>query len=156
MFVYTGDRAAGNQYDVPPRYYVHGGLIFTPLSQDYLRTFGRELGSGASADLVYELFYRRHEKPETVRPEPIVLAGILAHPANANMAVRGRVLVDKVNGIRIERLEDLVRAFEETDKDQHLIEFAGRQGVECLDREAAIAANPEIFQTYGIPSDRRL
>ncbi|TAL05254.1 MAG: serine protease, partial [Verrucomicrobia bacterium] len=29
------DRAAGNQYDVAPRYFVFGGLVFTPLSFEY-------------------------------------------------------------------------------------------------------------------------
>ncbi|HLH53542.1 MAG TPA: trypsin-like peptidase domain-containing protein, partial [Verrucomicrobiae bacterium] len=38
---YEGDRAAGYQYDVLPKYLVYGGLVFTPLSLDYLRTLGR-------------------------------------------------------------------------------------------------------------------
>jgi S1-C subfamily serine protease len=154
--VYTADRAAGNQYDRPPRYFVHGGLIFTPLSQDYLRTFGRDLTDSAVADLVYELFYRRHELPETVRREPVVFAGALAHPVNANLNVQGRALIDKINGVRIESLEDVIRAFETGDQPQHLIEFSARQGFDCLDRAEAASANATILQTYGVPSDRRL
>ena len=156
IFVYTGDRAAGNQYDKPPRYFAHGGLVFTPLCQDYLRTLGRDLTDGAAADLVYELFYRRTESPETVRPEPVVLANVLAHPVNANLNVRGRALVDKINGIRIEKLDDVVRAFAAGKDEQHLIEFVGKQGFECLNREEAASANDLILKTYGVPSDRRL
>ena len=37
--VYTDDLAQGNQYDVLPRYYIYGGLVFTTLSLDYLKTF---------------------------------------------------------------------------------------------------------------------
>src|SRR4029434_5044084 len=40
LYVYAADRAAGYQYTALPRYYVHGGLVFTPLSVDYLRTLG--------------------------------------------------------------------------------------------------------------------
>jgi S1-C subfamily serine protease len=156
VFVYTADRAAGNQHDRPPRYFVHGGLVFTALSQDYLRSFGRDWGDSASGELVYELFYHRHEKPETVRPEPVVLAGVLAHPVNANLNVRGRALVDKVNGVRIEKLDDLIRALEGHRDAQHLIEFVGRQGAECLDREDAGQANAMILKTYGVTEDRRL
>lgn len=156
VFVYTADRASGNQYDRPPRYFVYGGIVFTPLSQDYLRTFGRDLSDSSVSELVYELFYRRNEKPETVRREPIVMAGLLAHPVNANFNVKGRALVDKINGSRIESLEDVIRAFETATNAQHLIEFASRQGFECIDRQEAGAANDSILKTYGVPKDRRL
>lgn len=156
VFVYTADRAAGNQHDRPPKYFVHAGLVFTPLSQDYVRTFGRDWGDSASAELVYELFYVRHEKPEAARPEPVVLSTLLAHPVNANFNVRGRALVDKINGIRIERMDDVIRAFESRAEGQHLIEFVGKQGFECLDREEALAANAMILKTYGVTNDRRL
>jgi len=154
--VYKGDRSAGNQHDQPPRYFVFGGLVFTPLSQDYLRSVGRELSDGAGSELVYELFYLRHERPEAVRTEPVVLAALLANPVNANFNVRGRALVDKINGIRIEKLEDVARAFEAGKDAQHVIEFAGKQGFECLDREQAAAANDMILKTYGVTNDRRL
>ncbi|MBX3734749.1 MAG: trypsin-like peptidase domain-containing protein [Verrucomicrobiae bacterium] len=154
--VYEGDRLAGNQYDSPPRYVVHGGLVFTPLSADYLRTLGRDQTDAGAAALIYELYYRRSEQPGQARPEPVVLAATLAHPVNANLSIRGRALVDTINGVRIERLEDVVQALESCASDQHVIEFSGRGGFECLDRDAAAAANPEILETYGIPSDRRL
>lgn len=156
VFVYAADRSAGNQYDKPPRYFVHGGLVFTSLSQDYLRTFGRDLGDGSTTELVYELFYRRQENPESVRSEPVVLAGLLTHPVNANFNVRSRALVDKINGKRIDKLEDVVAAFGEAKEGQDLVEFVGKQGFECLDRAEAAAANPVILKTYGVPSDRRL
>jgi S1-C subfamily serine protease len=154
--VYDGDRLAGNQYDVPPRYFLYGGLVFTPLSADYLRTLGRDRADAASSTLYYELYFRRGEQPDKVRPEPVVLATTLAHPVNANLRVRGRVLVDKINGVRIERLEDVTRALELRQAGQHVIEFAGSGGFECLDGDAAAAATSEILKTYGIPSDRRL
>ena len=135
---------------------MHGGLVFTPLCQDYIRTIGRDLADSSGAELVYELFYLRQEKPEAVRPEPVVMSGLLAHPVNANFNIRGRALVDKINGIRIEKLDDVIRAFEATKDGQDVIEFAGKQGFECLDREQAAAANDAILKTYGVSKDRRL
>ena len=154
--VYELDRMAGNQYDSPPRYLVHGGLVFTPLSADYLRTLGRESSDAATASLIYELYYRRSEEPSKARPEPVVLASTLAHPVNADLGVRSRAIVDKINGVKIDRLEDVVRALEKNTEGQHVIEFLGRGGFECLDREKAAAADAEILSTYGISSDRRL
>jgi S1-C subfamily serine protease len=156
MSVYDGDRALSNQYDVPPRYYVHAGMVFTPLTLDYLKTFGRDWRNQANAEIVYELYYRRHEKPETVRPEPVVLSSILAHPVNVNLQVRGRALVDRINGMRIERLEDVAQAMESASESHHVFEFLPSQALETLDREAAAAAHAAILETYGVARDRRL
>lgn len=156
VYVYDADRAVGNQYGTFPRYFVYAGLVFTPLSLDYLKTFGRNWADAVNAELVYELFYRRHESPETARPEPIVLAAVLADPVNANIVIRERVLVDKINGIRIEKLEDVIRAFETLQPDQHVIEVMPNHSIECIDRADAEQANARILQTYGVPKDRRL
>jgi S1-C subfamily serine protease len=157
IYTYTKDKAEGNQYDVLPRYFVYGGLVFVPLSRDYLRTLGSGWGDPANAPLMYELFYRKHESPESARTEPIVLASVLAHSVNANFGVRAHALIDKINGVRIEKLEDVVRAFDrDTGKKEHLIEFRPDHAIEGLDKAAAAQANSDILKTYGIAKDRRL
>jgi len=155
VHVYQADRAEGNQYTLP-RYYVYGGLVFTPLSRDYLRTLGANWNDGANSDLVYELYYRRQESPETVRSEPIVLSTILAHSVNANMAIHGRALVDKINGQRIEKLEDVIRAFEASTNAYDVIEFSSQHTLDCLDHAEVAKANAEILKNAGISKDRRL
>jgi len=156
MNIYNGDRSAGNQYDVQPRYFVYGGLVFTPLGLDYMRTLGQGWRDAANAELTYELYYRRNESPETMRPEPIVLASTLAHAVNANFKISNHALVDQINGIRIDRLEDVVRAFESGTNTHHVIEFAPNHAFETLNRAAAESAQAEILKTYGVPKDRRL
>ena len=150
------DKVVGNQYDVPPRYFVYAGLVFTPLSLDYLKTFGRSWSDTAGAELTYELFYRRQESPKTVRTEPVVLSIVLADEVNANFRIRGRVLVDKINGVRIDRLEDVIRAFDHPANGQHVLEFMPKNTFECLERAEADKANANILNTYGIQKDRRL
>ncbi len=152
----VADKVIGNQFDVPPRYFVYAGLVFTPLSLDYLKTFGRGWSDAAGAELTYELFYRRHEAPKTMRSEPIVLSMVLADEVNANFHVRGRALVDKINGVRIDRLEDVIRAFENPANGQHVVEFMPKNTFECLERAEADKANANILKTYGIQKDRRL
>lgn len=161
MEAYDGDRLAGRQYDVPPRYYIYGGLIFTPLSANYLDTLGQSgrdyLWEGL-AQLTYELHHRTAEDPKSARPEPVVLAGVLPHAVNADLGMRGRVLVNRINGVRIERLEDVKRALAENAGERHVIEFEGPEDgpIEALDRAAADAAQAEILRTYGIVSAQRL
>lgn len=157
LFVYDKDRAMGNQHDVLPRYFVYGGLVFTPLSLDYMRSTGRNWSETGAGDLTYELFYRRYESPETARTEPVVLAATLANPVNANFSTQRRALVDKVNGVRIDKLEDLIAAFDSAkDVGQHLIEFLPNDSIEAIDRVEADRANAEILKTYNIVRDRRL
>src|SRR6185436_19332240 len=69
--VYRDDAAGGYQYTAPPRYYVYGGLVFTPLSLDYMRNLGRNSQDASNNDLYYELYYRRYETPDSARREPV-------------------------------------------------------------------------------------
>lgn len=150
---YTGDRATGSQYEALPRYFVYGGLVFTPLSLDYLRSIGSKDAPGES---FYELYYRRHETPESARAEPIVLASILGDEVNANVAVRARALVDQINGVRIEKMEDVIRAFETNTNAYDTVVFVSHQGFDCLERAAVTKAKPRILEAYGLANDRRL
>jgi hypothetical protein len=153
---FTDDQAEGSQYDVKPRYFVFGGLVFTPLSRDYLRDSARDAGEGSGAELTYELFFRSREEPETVREEPVVLSSVLADAVNANFRVRARALVDTVNGIRIENMADVVRAFETSTNAFDVITFVRSHQFECLDHAESVRANAEILKTYGVPKDRHL
>jgi len=156
MSIYEADRLIGNQYDVLPRYFVYAGLVFTPLSQDYMKTFGRDWRDAANSEIVYELYYRRSESPKTARTEPVVLASTLAHPVNANVKIAARALVDRINGVRIDNLEDVVRAFGSATNTHHVMEFLPNNAFETLDRKEAEAAHAKILETYGVPKDRRL
>jgi S1-C subfamily serine protease len=150
------DRAAGFQYDVLPRYFVYGGLVFTPLSLDFLRTAGMDATDPSHGELIYELRMRPTDDPQNARPEPIVLAAVLPHEINANWSVRGRAMVDRINGIRIERLEDVVRAIEQNAGDFDVVEFVPHHALETLARAKLAEANTAILSNYDIPSDRRL
>ncbi len=156
MKIYEADRATGSQYDKLPRYFVYGGLVFTPLTMDYLKTLPGSPSESPNSELLYELFYRRYESPKTVRPEPIVMASVLADVVNANVAARGRGLVDTVNGIRIEKLEDVIRAVETTTNAYDRVQFLPLGNFECLDRAEVAKAKERILKTYNIVSDRRL
>ena len=155
MKVRKEEENTGNLYDIPPRYYVYAGLVFTPLTLDYVKTFGRNWRNVANLEMVYELYYRKNEKPESARKEPVVLAATLAHPVNADIRLASRAMIDKINGKRIESLEDLIEAFENNENKQHLIKF-GSGTIESLDTEKANQAHKAILETYSIPSDRRL
>lgn len=152
----SDDQPQGNQFDVRPRYYVFGGLVFTPLSLDYLRDMDRSRAGSSLSDLNYELFYRAREQPETAREEPVVLSSVLSDPVNANFTLRGQILVDRINGLRIEKLADVVRAFETSTNTYDVIELGKHGSFETLNHTNAVQAGAQILETYGVPRDRNL
>jgi S1-C subfamily serine protease len=148
--VYKDDDAQGNQYDTLPPYYIYGGLVFTPLSLDYLKTFGQEWSDSAGHDLIYELVYRHPEDPKNWRPQPVMLASILDHPVNANFTTRGGAMVDKINGMRINQLSDVPKAFAASTGQDAIIEFLPDHHFEVIRKDEAEKANPSILQTYSV------
>ena len=65
-------------------------------------------------------------------------------------------LVDRINGVRIDKLEDVVTAFGAATNTHHVVEFLPNHAFETLNRQQADATNAEILKTYGIPKDRHL
>ncbi len=154
--VYKDDDIQGNQYDTLPPYYIYGGLVFTTLSLDYLKTFGQNWTDSAGRELIYELAYRHIEDPEHWRPQAVVLASILDHAVNANFTTRGQTMVDKINGIRIEKLSDVPKAFAATKGADAIIEFLPDHHFEAIRKDEAESATPEILRTYNVPAQSRL
>jgi S1-C subfamily serine protease len=147
VHVYKDDDKQGNQYDVLPPYYIYGGLVFTPLSLDYLKTFGSDWSNSAGRDLIYELVYRHLEKPKEWRPQAVVLASILNAPVNANFSTRGQVMVDKINGHRIQSLADVPKAFADAKGGDSIIEFSPDHHFEVIRTDEAEKATPQFLQT---------
>jgi len=154
--IYPPHRRHANAYDVAPRYFVYGGLVFVPLERELLETFGDHwLAQGDK--LVLDAFYQQPLlEPELMRRERIVLLRKLDHPVNGRMAWHRYAVVERVNGRSIDGLEDLIDAVESNREEFQVFELAHLRRLSVLDRQAADAANAEILARYGIVEDRRL
>ena len=142
VFPYSGDRAAGYQHESLPRYFVYGGTGVHPFESGLFEDAGawfRPILPPASFTTNSTIGATR--VPRRPGPEPIVLAAVLADAVNANVSIRGRALVDQINGKRIEKLEDVVGAFETNTNAYEVIEFLPNHVIECLDRGATAKAN---------------
>ena len=154
--VYRDDLAQGNQYDAPPPYYIYGGLVFTPLSLDYLKSLGPLATQTGGRELIYELVYRHIEDPGQWRRQPVVLSSILDNNVNANLTTRSQALVDKINGVRIEQLSDVPKAFDEAKGPYDVVEFLPDHHFEVLLHDDARKANEDILSTYRVSAQSRL
>jgi S1-C subfamily serine protease len=146
----------GNVYDRLPRYFVYAGLVFVPLDREMLKTYGGQWLQTADRPLLYEYLFRPLMEPALFLDERVVLLRRLDHPVNANLSWYRNVAIERINGRRIGRLEDVVDALEKHAGDYHLIELSDFRRIEVLDRKAAERANEEILRRYGVPKDRRL
>ena len=95
-----------DRYDVRPTYYTFGGLLFVPLSRDYLKTWGSEWWNHAPASLmaIYENAVRTQS-----RQEVIVLQKVMADRVNRGYHDIESQIVTHAQGKRIRHLRHLVR-----------------------------------------------
>jgi len=138
------------RYDVAATYYIVGGLLFEPLTGNYLRTWGEEWKYYAPKNLLNYYFYG---EPTDDRREIIMLVKILADEINAGYHELANNVIAYVNGKKISTMEDLVRAFDEHNGKYYTI--VDEQGYKIvIDRNKAGMYGQRILKKYKIISDR--
>lgn len=139
-----------NTYDVRPRFVVFGGLVFQPLSRDFLEVYGID-------DLRVRYFYDQFVERTIFlkHPEVIVLSQVLPDPINTYIEEYRNSIVDEVNGHSIKRLEDLSAAFAEP-ADYYVVKCVGQGRPIVLERSAVEAARARIKKAYNVVSEQNL
>ena len=142
-----------NLYDERPRYFVLGGLVFSQLTREYLRTVERLRSDERVQQLFYYSEYAKQDDLYKGRDEFVVLIRRLPHPVNtyADEFVNG--IVESVNGIPIRNLSDVKTAAAKPVGNYHVIRFAGLSQELVLDAEASARSGPEILAEYGVPAE---
>lgn len=145
-----------NVYDREPEYFVFGGLVFLPLSREYLKTWGEDWADKADKRLLYYYAFYYSDALYRERPEVVVLARVLSASVNRYYTGLSDEIVDRVNGRPIDRLSDLPGAFAAQTQGFHVIEFEDGRSPCVLDAARVAEENAGILERYGIASDRRL
>lgn len=140
--------------DQPPRYYILGGLIFEELSRAYLREWGPNWRKEAPQRLAYLDEFQK-DLPQD-RGKIVFLSQVL--PSNLTLGYNdlAHLVVTKVNGTPIRRLEDLAEAVNHPEKGFHKIEFEEDPGVIYLDADLIKASEKDLLNQYQIPSPANL
>lgn len=147
---YAVDLLALHDFDREPEYLVAGGLVFQPLNQPYLRSWGDDWRRQAPFRLVY--FASQAPSPE--RPGLVVLGQILPDPINVGYQEHRSLVVDRVNDRKISNLGDLKAALAQPKNGVHQIDYLKGGSVQrmLLDAGALDAATARVLQRYGIPA----
>ncbi|MBN2586236.1 MAG: trypsin-like peptidase domain-containing protein [Candidatus Fermentibacteraceae bacterium] len=141
------------EYDRLPQYFIYGGLVFEPLSLNYLESWGSEWYSNALDYL--SMPYRYNNWRTEDRSRIVIITYILPSEVNTGYQVVRNEIAASVNGEPVSGFYHLIQLLENTDGEFVTIRTnLGKMII--LDRQEAIAANDEILARYGIPADRQV
>ncbi len=137
------------RYDEPPTYYIIGGLVFEPLTLNFLKTWKKWYVNAPSNLLNY---YFRGEPTED-RREIVVLVKVLADEINVGYHDWKNNVIASVNGRKIATMRDLAEAFEENRGEYHAV--VDEEGyLLVLDKRKVEENHERILRKYRISSDR--
>ena len=137
------------QYEEIPRYFIYGGVVFTPLTKNLLTRYGSNWAENAPDYLVAEI-----DKPITEQRQEVVLAlKVLSAEVNQGYDDVFAWIINDVNGKTFKDFNEFYRLVMESNEpylvlcDEDFFELV-------LDRKKAEAANQDILATYRIEHDR--
>jgi S1-C subfamily serine protease len=151
------------QPDRRPSYLIFAGLLFTPLSYEYIHDWDWAEKHHRYRHYAFEQF------PSERRKQIILIPQILVHEINLGYHQMREGVVERINGIEITEMRDVVRALEKPQGKWHVIEtddhgprsesrrsdYHSAHGTRIvIDASRAEKATLEILAQHGIPADR--
>lgn len=139
------------QYDRPADYLIVGGLVFEPLTLNYLQEYGT--GQSWSQNAPKELLnYYMHVEPKDDQRQVVLLVKVLADEINIGYHSFVNGVIRTINGKPISTMKDVVSAFASNQEPFHVIEDTRGYRL-VLDRQKTIEQSQAILDRYQIPSD---
>ena len=135
------------EFDEQPRYFVFGGLTFSPLTSNYLATLKYQ------AYDINTMLYKQ-ERTNEISERVVWLQNIFPHKVNRGY-FSDAYIVSKVNGIVIKDFNHFVNLIDNTKDEFVVIDFIERAKVVLKTKEAKDSFQ-EIKNTYGLKSDKRV
>jgi hypothetical protein len=141
-------------YDREPEYLIAGGLVFQPLTEPYLRSWGSDWRRKAP----FRLVYYTQEKPSLEKPSRIVLSMVLPDRITMGYQDYRFLVLERVNNRPIRHLNELAEALKTPLNGFQVIEFAPGESIGklVLDDAQLAGATERILQHFGIQKDRHI
>jgi hypothetical protein len=146
---------SGPEYDVRPTYFIAGGLVFMPLTYNYLSLFKNN-----TAPIELQDYYENGTASET-RRKVVFVNEVLPHEINVGYHELKQSVVAKVNGKDISRMEDVIEAFRNPSGKYHVVQLEKSPEGEdsfgnriVLEAKGFEEASETILKAFGISQDR--
>jgi S1-C subfamily serine protease len=147
--------------DRRPSYFIFAGLVFMPLTYEYMAEWEWARKHHRYNHYKFEVF------PSPERKQIVLITQVLAHQINLGYHQVQGAAVEKINGVSITELGDVLRAFEAPVGKFHVIEtdYHGPRSESSdyhsafgtrivLEAEGAARSTVEILAQHGISADR--
>ncbi len=135
-------------FDARPSYIIYGGIVFTPLTRNFLMEWGGEWRRKAPQKL---LNFFRFGQPEEGLKQVVVLRSVLAHDVNAGYHNMFNLVITEVNGQEISDMADLKKALAAGDGPFVVIRIDSGETI-VLDRGEVEESEEELLRLYGVSS----
>jgi len=138
------------QYDKKPRFITFAGLVFQPLSRNFLSAHGMK-----DPDIIY--YYESYMVDEIFlkQPEFVILSTILPDSINSGFNEMKDKIVDRVNGKEITSLTTMYKVLTE-EADSYYIELRDAQRPIVIEAEKLAEAKERINMRYQIEHTSQL
>ena len=135
-------------FDQEPEYLIAGGLVFQPLTKNYLRSWGQDWERRAP----FRLAYFRNQDPAPERPAIVILSQVLPDIFNLGYQESRQLVLEKVNGQKVNYLSDLQQALQKPANGFHTLELMKGDTLQRIVLDAATleAATKRVLDRYGI------
>ena len=139
------------EHEQKPRYYIYGGLVFEPLTLNYLQEFGNDGKDWPSNAPVAMLnYYLNGEKKSPFR-EIVFLSKVLADESNVGFHDFANAIITEVNGVKIHSFHHLIKMIQKSKED--FILFKTARGLEITLHQKTIKKRiNHILKKYQISS----
>jgi hypothetical protein len=133
-------------FEKEPRYYLFGGMIFAPLTLNYVKTWGKKWKSKAPMKLIYIIVNQK--KLDKDIEELVLLNNTLPNDENANYKFWLEI-VSKVNGKKVISFNHFVKLIDNSkEKFINILFDSGYRLI--LNKEKAFQSNKKTMKNYGI------
>jgi hypothetical protein len=135
-------------FDQEPEYVIAGGLVFQPLTKNFLRSWGQDWERRAP----FRLAYFRNQDPSPERPAIVILSQVLPDIYNLGYQESHQLVLERVNGRKVNYLPDLQQALQKPVNGFHTLDFLKGDTLQRLVLDAATldAATKRVLERYGI------
>jgi S1-C subfamily serine protease len=133
------------------RYFVYGGLVFTPFSFSLFNEIEENHGSSSLYEMSVDTYL--WETADDI-DELVILTGVLDHmELNGGYKSYRHHAVRSVNGINVRSLKELIEVVEGSRDDLVVFETFRKDRL-VIDRKLAEAVGKDLLDKYQVPSDR--
>ncbi len=134
------------EHDKRPQYYIFGGIVFMPLTKNYLFEWGRNWVQKAPIRFVD--IVKNGNFPSADQEEIVFLHSVLADRENAGYEI-SHVIVTHVNDTKIRSFHQFVEAISKSKDETIKITLQGGSQI-IMNINKANEANTRLLQRYGI------